>query len=150
MKNVFLVFCELPQIKCYPGGVLEERKKISLPHGKMLPENEGMKMKLKTREEQLEVWRERYGQRGLEGKAQMLDALCQEYGYHRKHAIRLLNGQVQIKESPPGPEPRYGALKEMVEQIWGAGEQPCGKRLAQMLPLWLPHYQRRYGRLLPQ
>jgi hypothetical protein len=80
----------------------------------------------------------------------MLDELCQEYGYHRKHAIRLLNGQAQIRESPPGPEPRYGALLEMVEQIWGAGEQPCGKRLAQMLPLWLPHYQRRYGRLLPQ
>jgi hypothetical protein len=37
----------------------------------------------------------------------------------------------------------------MVEEIWAAGEQPCGKRLAQMLPLWLPHYQRRYGRLLP-
>jgi hypothetical protein len=37
----------------------------------------------------------------------------------------------------------------LVERIWTAGEQPCGKRLAPMLSLWLPHYQRRYGKLLP-
>lgn len=54
---------------------------------------------------------------------------------------------VELK-SPPGPQRQYGAISEVVERIWSAGEQPCGKRLAQMLPLWLPHYQRRYGKLL--
>jgi hypothetical protein len=108
-----------------------------------------MKMKILSREEQLERWRERYGKRGPAAKARMLDELCEEYGYHRKHAIRLLNGEPQPKESPPGPEPKYQAIAEVVEQIWAAGEQPCGKRLAQMLGLWLPYYQRRYGRLLP-
>lgn len=106
-------------------------------------------MKLMSREEQLERLRQRYGKRGLEGKARMLDELCQEHGYHRKHAIRLLNGAAQIKGVPPGPEPRYEPILEVVERIWRAGEQPCGKRLEPMLDLWLPHYQRRYGRLLP-
>jgi hypothetical protein len=107
-----------------------------------------MKMKSISREEQLERLRRRYHGRGPQGKAQLLDDVCEEYGYHRKHAIRLLNGQPEPRHSPPGPEPRYEPILEMVEQIWSAGEQPCGKRLVEMLPLWLPHYQRRYGRLL--
>jgi hypothetical protein len=108
-----------------------------------------MKMRTVSREEQLERWRQRYRERGPEGKGRLLDEVCEEYGYHRKHAIRLLNGVAQVKESPPGPAARYGPIVEMVEEIWAAGEQPCGKRLVQMLPLWLPHYQRRHGRLLP-
>jgi hypothetical protein len=107
-----------------------------------------MKMNCLSRQEQLERLRARYQGRGPEGKARMLDELCEEHGYHRKHAIRLLNAAPQPKESPPGPEPKYEAIRAVVEQIWSAGEQPCGKRLAQMLSLWLPHYQRRYGRLL--
>lgn len=78
----------------------------------------------------------------------MLDELCEQYGYHRKHAIRLLNGAVVSRESPPGPERQYEGITGLVERIWVAGEQPCGKRLVQMLPLWLPHYQRHYGKLL--
>jgi hypothetical protein len=108
-----------------------------------------MKMKSISREEQLERWRRRYQGRGFKGKAQLLDQLCQDYGYHRKHAIRLLSGVAVIKKPPPGPQPKYESLLEVIQRVWSAGEQPCGKRLAQMLPLWLPHYQRRYGRLLP-
>jgi hypothetical protein len=108
-----------------------------------------MKMKSISREEQLERLRQRYQGRGPKGKAQLLDYVSEEFGYHRKHAIRLLNAPPRPKHSPPGPEPKYEPLLEIVEQIWAAGEQPCGKRLVQMLPLWLPHYQRRYGRLLP-
>lgn len=78
----------------------------------------------------------------------MLDDLCEEYGYHRKHAIRLLNGVAVSRKSPPGPARQYDRISEVVERVWVAGEQPCGKRLVQMLPLWLPHYQRRYGKLL--
>jgi hypothetical protein len=101
-----------------------------------------MKMKTISREEQLERWRQRYKKRGNAGKAQLLDQLCQDYGYHRKHAIRLLNGTVKVKKSPPGPASKYKGLVEVVERIWLAAEQPCGKRLAEALPLWLPHYQR--------
>lgn len=108
-----------------------------------------MKLKSISREEQLESWRRRYHGRGPEGRSRLLDELCEEHGYHRKHAIRLLNGTAVPRKSPPGPERQYGAIAELVERIWAAGEQPCGKRLAPMLSLWLPHYQRRYGKLLP-
>jgi hypothetical protein len=100
-------------------------------------------------EEQLERWRWRYRQRGLAGKGRMLDEPCQEYGYQRKHAIRLLNGHAQVKGLPPGRESRYEPIVEVLERTWAAGEQACGKRLPEMLPLSLPHYQRRSGRLLP-
>ena len=107
-----------------------------------------MKLKTISRDEQLEKLRKRYAGRGAEGKSRILDELCEQYGYHRKHAIRLLNGALAARKSPPGPQRQYGVITEVVERIWSAGEQPCGKRLAQMLPLWLPHYQRRYGKLL--
>lgn len=106
-------------------------------------------MKTISRDEQLEQLRRRYQQRGAEGKRRMLDELCEQYSYHRKHAVRLLNGAAGIRKSPPGPQPQYAPILEVVERIWAAGEQPCGKRLAPMLPLWLPHYQRHYGKLLP-
>ena len=38
---------------------------------------------------------------------------------------------------------------EVVEEIWRASEQLCGKRLQPALDLWLPHYARHYGSLLP-
>jgi hypothetical protein len=106
-------------------------------------------MKNISREEQLEGLRRRYEGRGPEGRSRMLDELCEQYGYHRKHAIRLLNAGAVARKRRPGPPRQYEGITELVERIWVAGEQPCGKRLAQMLPLWLPHYQRRYGRLLP-
>ena len=108
-----------------------------------------MKLKTISREEQLERLRKRYEPRGAVGKSRILDELCEQYGYHRKHAIRLLNGTPKPKQSPPGPQRQYTCIAELVERIWVAGEQPCGKRLAPMLALWLPYYQRHYGRLLP-
>lgn len=37
----------------------------------------------------------------------------------------------------------------MLEAVWGAAEQPCGKRLKALLPLWLPFYEQERG-LLPE
>ena len=81
-----------------------------------------MKLKTISRNEQLERLRKRYQQRGPEGKSRILDELCEQYGYHRKHAIRLLNGAVEPRKSPPGPEPQYRSIVELVERIWVAGE----------------------------
>jgi hypothetical protein len=110
-----------------------------------------MKMKAISRQEQLEQLRWRYARRGEEGKSQMLDELCQQHGYHRKHAIRLLNalGRPPERRPPPGPERQYLSIDPVVKVIWLAAEQPCGKRLVEVLPLWLPHYEKRYGALFP-
>ena len=112
-----------------------------------------MKMQRKVdRREQLAVYRRRYQGRGTEGKSRLLDDFCEQYGYERKYAIKLLGGTVAAvaaQHSPPGPEPRYEPIVEVIEQVWTAAEQLCGKRLVRALPLWLPHYERHYGKLLP-
>ena len=105
------------------------------------------------RKEQLERLRGRYEQRNREGKGRLLDEFCEQYGYGRKYAIKLLGvgpGAQTAKHSPPGPEPKYEAVSEVITQVWKAAEQLCGKRLVRALPLWLPHYERHYGKLLPR
>lgn len=105
------------------------------------------------RKEQLELLRRRYQGRGKEGKSRLLDEFCEHYGYERKYAIKLLGAcleELRPKHSPPGPEPKYEAVGEVITQVWKAAEQLCGKRLVQALPLWLPHYERHFGRLLPK
>lgn len=104
------------------------------------------------RQEQLERYRRRYQSRGKEGKGRMLDEFCEQYGFERKYAIKLLQGLRGLgpKSSRPGPAPRYEAVEEVVTRVWKAAEQLCGKRLVEALPLWLPHYERHYGKLLPR
>jgi hypothetical protein len=104
-----------------------------------------------NRTEELERWQERYQRRNRQGRSRMLDEFCDQYGYERKYAIKLLKDHLPqpkgVRRS--GPESRYQPLMEVVERIWSAAEQVCGKRLAEALELWLPHYERHYGRLLP-
>ena len=103
------------------------------------------------RKEELERLRQRYAGRGKEGKTRLLDEFCEHYRYERKHAIKLLGeglprptGQIRS-----GPEPVYEPVREVVERIWRASEQLCGKRLEPALELWLPHYGKHFGGLLP-
>lgn len=104
------------------------------------------------RNQQLEKFRSRYSQRGKEAKSHLLDEFCEHYGYERKYAIKLLSRaglSVRLKKPPPGPMPKYEGVSEVVAHIWKAAEQLCGKRLVEALPLWLPHYERHFGKLLP-
>jgi hypothetical protein len=107
--------------------------------------------RITERTEQLERLCRRYAGRGKEGKSALLDEFCEHYGYERKYAIKLLGGARSAGESRerPGPGPKYEPVLEVVERIWTQAEQLCGKRLAPALELWLPHYGRHYGRLLP-
>jgi hypothetical protein len=104
-----------------------------------------------NRKEELEKWQERYGRRNREGRKRMLDEFCEQYHYERKYAAKLLGGRLVAAKGigRPGPESRYEPLLEVVERIWSAAEQLCGKRLVAALDLWLPHYPRHYGKLLP-
>jgi hypothetical protein len=104
-----------------------------------------------NRTEELNRWQERYQRRNRQGRSRMLDEFCDQYGYERKYAIKLLKDQLPqgkgVRRS--GPESKYQPLMEVVERIWSAAEQLCGKRLAEALELWVPHYERHYGKLLP-
>lgn len=104
-------------------------------------------MKELSRDEQLAKLRWRYKQRQGKGKTAILDELCEEHGYHRKHAIRLMKTPANPPEAPvvrSGPEPRYESIGPVLEVIWKAAEQPCGKRLVEALSLWVPFFQKSY------
>lgn len=92
--------------------------------------------------------RARYQRRNREGKTRMLDDLCEDYGYERKYAIKLLRDTMPAPSGRkhPGPEPRYTLIEPVVRTIWLCAEQPCGKRLAPALPLWLRHYERHHDK----
>jgi hypothetical protein len=91
----------------------------------------------------------RYLRRNREGKSRMLDELCDDYQYERKYAIKLLSGGLAVASGRvhPGPERRYGEIQSVVQYIWLAAEQPCGKRLVPILRQWLPYYERRFDPL---
>ena len=104
-----------------------------------------------NRIEELDRLRERYAHRNKEGKSRMLDELCEQHGYSRKHAIKLLTDTLPRPQDtpPPGPVPKYLPVREVLQPLWQAAEQLCGKRLAPALPLWLPHYGKHFNPLLP-
>jgi hypothetical protein len=109
-------------------------------------------MSAKSRREVLEQARRRYGDRGKEGRGRLLDEVCALCGYERKYASKVLRGQRAIAgsggRSRGGSQALYGeAERAVIKAIWLAAEQPCGKRLEAALTVWLPHYQRRKGRL---
>ena len=108
-----------------------------------------MSMSANLKDDLLPKLRARYERRSREGKTRMLDELCEDPGYERKYAIKLLRETVPAPSgrAHPGPAPRYALIEPVVRTIWLATEQPCGKRLAPALPLWLRHYERHHGAL---
>ena len=109
-------------------------------------------MSARSRKEVLEQARQRYDKRGREGRSRLLDEVCELCGYERKYAIKVLSGKRAIVGSKGrkrgGSQAIYGeAEREVIKAIWLAAEQPCGKRLKAALKVWLPHYEKRRGRL---
>lgn len=109
-----------------------------------------MNMSQEQKKEWLPKLQTRYERRNREGKSRMLDELCEDYGYERKYAIKLLRDSLPAASGPghPGPEERrYGLIEPIVREMWQASEQPCGKRLVPILEQWLPYYERRFERV---
>lgn len=108
-------------------------------------------MSQRMRMELLPRLRQRYASRGRAGRGLMIDELVEQFGYERKHAIKLLGAKAGWGGDPKvrkGRPPKYGPeVTEVFWRIWRVSEQPCGKRLAEMRALWLPHYEARHGRL---
>ncbi len=108
-------------------------------------------MSRKIAEELLPRLRQRYANRGREGRTRLIDAVCEQWGYSRKHTTKLLGAKAGWEGHPTrrqGRPPAYGAeVLTVLWRIWKAAEQPCGKRLKALLPTWLPHYEAGYGRL---
>jgi transposase InsO family protein len=88
---------------------------------------------------------ERYQRGGRQHKSKILDEFCAVCGYHRKAALRRLNRPLdRPAKRRPGPKPTYDAARVLgpLKTLWLASEQPCGKRLKAIIPLWLPYLKK--------
>lgn len=97
----------------------------------------------------------RYKTANKHEKGIILNELCESSGFHKKHAIRLLNSAMKKRQSTKnrgGRPPIYPArlYLEPLKRIWLMSDQLCGKRLKMALPLWLPHYGGAYEALEPE
>ena len=97
----------------------------------------------------LEAIRKRYRRARRADKGKILDEFCSVCGYQRKYAIRLLGNNSAKSPCRPGRPSQYNqpALLAALCKIWLATDQMCSKRLVAAMPLWLPHYETRFGTL---
>jgi len=95
----------------------------------------------------------RYQKADAREKRRILDEFCANCHYHRKHAIRLLNGPAPGERRPRKRrlgKVRYGSvLVGILQAVWEAADYPWSVRLKALLPEWLP-WIRRHFRLTPE
>jgi hypothetical protein len=105
-------------------------------------------MSQSSRTEYLKRIHPRYQKAGAPEKQRILDEFCANCGYHRKHAIRLLNGP------PPPAKPlrkrghrgrAYGTrVISILKAVWEAADYPWSARLKALLPDWMPWIRSRF------
>ena len=101
-----------------------------------------------TKREYVVAIRSRYEKSGLEGKQRILDEFCAICGYHRKHAIRLLNRSEVVPKQKPGRPSEYGEPeRKVLEVIWQTANRPCSVRFKAAIAVWLPFYETEHGRI---
>lgn len=103
-------------------------------------------MSEQTKKEVMLKLRSCYRKAGAEYRRKLIDQSVELMGYHRKSAIRALNGTAVPSGKKPGisgrPRKYDSALMlPSLRAIWLTGQQPCGKRLAAMMPDWVPSYE---------
>jgi len=103
----------------------------------------------KGRWEYLQAIYGRYRSAGRKGKKVILNEFCANTGYHRKYAIRLLNGP-RPEKWPRQRERRRGLSYSretlaVLTAVWEAAGYPWSVRLKALLPQWMPWMHRRFG-----
>lgn len=109
-------------------------------------------MSPRARMEYLETIYLRYKRATLKEKTLILNEFALNCGYHRKHAIRVLNNFKRFTKPKPkkrGKPSKYNqpAILEPLKKIWLTANLPCSKRLKVILPLWLKSYAQEFGGL---
>lgn len=77
-------------------------------------------MSRKIAEEVLPRLRQRYAGRGREGRTRLIDEVCEQWGYSRKHAIKLLGAKAGWGGDPSvrkGRPPSYGEAEADVTGV---------------------------------
>ncbi len=95
-----------------------------------------------TRRELKQAIGERYRTAGRWERRQILDEFTRVTGYHRKHALRVLNQPLVAQ--PVRKRPRiYGeAVHQALTLLWEAADRICGKRLKPLLPVLIESMER--------
>lgn len=109
-------------------------------------------MSPRSKREYLEAVYLRYKRAQRKEKTLILNEFSNNCGYHRKHAIRLLNNFKRFTKPRPkkrGKPSVYNktSVFEPLKRIWLAANLPCSKRLKAILALWLPSYAKEFGGL---
>src|SRR3989338_2168489 len=105
-----------------------------------------------SRKEYLESIYLRYIKASKNNKTVILNEFCLNCGYHRKHAIRILNNFKWIRKSNLKKRGRPSvyllpSVLKPLKHIWLTANLPCSKRLKSILPVWLPKYTEEFGEL---
>lgn len=102
-----------------------------------------MEMSESSTREYTEKMRGRYGRMtGKAARSRLLDEYVAVTGFERKYAIKVLGGSRRAAGASRrrGAPKRYDAATvDRLRELWLVMEQPCGKRMKDMLPLWLGH-----------
>jgi hypothetical protein len=97
-----------------------------------------------ARRELVQALAERYRSATVHQKRHILDEFVAVTGYHRKHAIRLLNKRRVWGGPATGGRRRLydEAVRQALVVLWEASDRVCGKRLKALLPVLLPALER--------
>ena len=89
-----------------------------------------------ARKEILEAVRTRYEKASKREQGAILSEFAAVSGYHRKHAIRLLNSSIEVPaKSVVESERVYDeAVKAVLVLVWETADRICGKRLKAAIP----------------
>lgn len=101
---------------------------------------------METRRQLLEALRKRYIAASKAEKTRILEEFVLISGYHRKSAIRLLNGVVasgnRCVRSAPVRSVYGAAVQQALLVLWEASDRLCGKRLKALIPQLIPAMER--------
>lgn len=91
-----------------------------------------------TKKELISTVKNRYLKTDKEGKGKILDEFCQNTGYNRKYATRILqvgydNNRIRSRGRKPRKKIYDSEVILPVIKIWELLEYPCGQRLQPML-----------------
>jgi len=96
-----------------------------------------------TRKELTVVAAERYRHSNRVEKARILDEFVDMTGYHRKHAMRLLRGDLGTQTGRRKRRRIYDeAERNALVLLWEASDRVCGKRLEALMPVLIEAMER--------
>ncbi len=100
-------------------------------------------MSADARQELVRALAERYRSGTRPDKLHILDEFVAVTGYHRKHAIRILNSSACATKTR-APRLRFydEAVRAALVVLWEASDRVCGKRLRPLLPLLVTALER--------